>query len=166
MPAVAETARWVIIILLLAILVVASISDIRDRRIPNWTVLAIALLSIPWAFFGASNGILSALGAALIAFSVSFPLYFFRVVGAGDSKLLTVVALFVGLNQLSQFLVLVVLAGGAIAVISLLMRPTEAVIMLQMRGKGVFSRGIPYGVAIAIAGAYVISWPLAHYAMA
>ena len=163
MPAAADMARWSIIILLLAILAVASVSDIRDRRIPNWTVLAVALLFVPWIFLSPGIGILSALGASLTAFMVSFPLYFFRLVGAGDSKFLTVVALFVGLSQLLQFLVLVALAGGAIAAVSLITRPTRALVMFQMRGKGDFGRGIPYGVAIAIAAAYVISWPFARH---
>ncbi len=166
MPAVAEMARWFIVILLLAILAVASVSDIRHRRIPNWTVLAIALLFVPWAFLGSSSTILPALGAALIAFLISFSLYFFRIVGAGDSKLLTVVALFVGLNQLPEFFVLVALAGGAIAAVSLVSSPTRALVMFQLRGKGDFGRGIPYGVAIAIAAVYAIAWPLTRHALA
>jgi prepilin peptidase CpaA len=165
MPAVGETARWIIAILFLATLAVASISDIRDRRIPNWTVLVIAVLFVPWTFLLPGNGLLSALVAALMAFSVSLPLYFFRVIGAGDSKLLTVAALFVGMNQFPQFLVLVAFAGGVIAVVSLLTRPTRALVMLQMRGKGNFGRGIPYGVAIAIAAVYVVTWPIARDAL-
>jgi prepilin peptidase CpaA len=164
MPAVVEAARWLILLLFVATLAIASISDIRERRIPNWTVLVIAALFVPWAFLVAGS-VVSALGAALMAFSVSFPLYFFRVVGAGDSKLLTVVALFVGLTQFLKFLVLVALAGGVIAAASLITRPTRALVMLQMRGKGNFGRGIPYGVAIAIAGAYVVAWPLARHAL-
>ena len=163
MPAVAETARWFIVILFLAILAVASISDIRDRRIPNWTVLAIAILFLPWAFLG-PNTLLSALGAAVAAFLISVPLYFFRVVGAGDSKLLTVAALFVGSAQLLHFLVLVGLAGGAVAVGSLLLRPTRGLVMLQLRGKGDFGRGVPYGVAIAIGAACEVAWPLVRQA--
>ena len=165
MPAAAEMARWFIVILLLTSLAVASISDIRDRRIPNWTVLAIAILFVPWAFLGGVNTIPSALEASLIAFLISCPLYFFRVIGAGDSKLLTVVALFVGLGQLLHFLVLVVLVGGVIAAGSLLSRPTRAFVMFQVRGKGDYGRGIPYGVAIAIAAVCVITWPLARHAL-
>lgn len=166
MPAAAELARWFIVVLLLITLTVASISDIRNRRIPNWTVLAIALLFVPWAFLGSDTMILPALTAALIAFLISCPLYFFRIMGAGDSKLLTAVALFVGLNQLSQFFVLVALAGGAIAAGSLILRPTRALVMFQLRGKGDYGRGIPYGVAIAIAAVYVITWPFVWHTLA
>src|SRR5258708_20879338 len=114
MPAAADMARWLVVILLSAILVVASISDIRDRRIPNWTILAIAILFVPWALLGSISTILPALGAALIAFLISCPMYIFRVLGAGDSKLLTVVALFVGMGQLLHFLLVVALAVGAL----------------------------------------------------
>jgi hypothetical protein len=39
------------------------------------------------------------------------------------------------------------------------MRPVRALVMFQMRGKGDFGRGVPYGVAIAIATAGILSWP-------
>lgn len=165
MPAAADMGRWLIVILLLVLLSVASVSDIRNRRIPNWTVLAIIFLFVPWVVLSPHGMTLSALGAALGAFLISFPLYALRVVGAGDSKLLTAVALFVGLGGLLQFMTLVVLAGGGVAAVSLLMRPTRALVLLQMRGKGGYGRGIPYGVAIAIAAAYMIAWPLAGSAL-
>jgi len=52
------------------------------------------------------------------------------------------------------------LVGGVIALASLLSRPTRAMVMLHMRGKGDFGRGIPYGVAIAIATICVVALPL------
>lgn len=166
MPPAAEIARWFISALLLGVLAAACVSDIRDRRIPNWTILAIAFLFVPWTMAGPDHAILPALGAALVAFLMSCSLYFFRIVGAGDSKLLTVVALFVGLNQLPRFLILVVLAGGVIAACSLLSRPTRALVMFQMRGKGTYGRGIPYGLAISVATAYVVTSPLADQILA
>jgi prepilin peptidase CpaA len=160
MPAAAEVLRWSIIFLLSVILVIASVSDIRHRRIPNWSVLAIGALFVPWAFFASSVSIFSSLGAALIALGVGVALYAFRIVGAGDSKLLAVVALFAGMDHLLQLLVLIALVGGVIALISLVARPTRAMVMLHMRGKGDFGRGIPYGVAIAIATICIVALPL------
>ena len=57
-------------------------------------------------------------------------------------KLLTAVSLFVGIPQILQFLVLVAMAGGVIAVGSLAARPTRALVMLQVKGKGDFGRGM------------------------
>lgn len=159
MPAAAELLRWSIIFLLSVLLVIASVSDVRHRRIPNWCVLAIGALFVPWAFFGPQVSILSSLEAGFIAFVIGLGLYAFRIVGAGDSKLLAVVALFAGMEHLLQLLVLIALAGGVIALISLISRPTRAMVMLHMRGKGDFGRGIPYGVAIAIATVCIVAWP-------
>jgi prepilin peptidase CpaA len=159
MPAAAEALRWSIIFLLSILLVIASVSDIRHRRIPNWSVLAIGVLFVPWAFFGPQVSILSSLEAGLIALVIGLGLYAFRIVGAGDSKLLAVVALFAGMEHLLQLLVLIAFAGGVIALVSLISRPTRAMVMLHMRGKGDFGRGIPYGVAIAIATVCIVAWP-------
>ena len=158
MPA-AETQRWLLILLLSILLAVVSVSDIRDRRIPNWTVLAVAALFVPWIFAGTQVSVLSSLEAALICFAISCGLYAFRTLGAGDSKLLTVTALFAGMPRLLYFLVLVALAGGAIALVSLLARPARAAVMFHMRGKGDFGRGVPYGVAIAIATVVILLFP-------
>ena len=150
MPAVANLAHWSLFFLLSVVLAIASISDIKDRRIPNWSVLAVAVLFVPWAITEHVS-LASALGAAAITFVISCGLYLVGVIGAGDSKLLTAAALFVGFGQLLPFLVLVALAGGVIAVMSLAARPVRALVMFQMRNKGDFGRGVPYGVAIAIA---------------
>ena len=159
MPEAVKMAHWFVLALLSVILAIASISDIRDRRIPNWTVLATAALFVPWAFVGGDVSILGSLAGASIVFAIGLALYVFRVVGAGDTKLITATSLFVGWGQLFPFLVLVALAGGVIAVVSLSMRPVRALVMFQMRGKGDFGRGVPYGVAIAIATIAILSWP-------
>ena len=160
MPVAAEMLRWSIIFLLSILLVIASVSDIRHRRIPNWSVLAIGALFVLWALFVSTVPILASLGAALVALVIGVILYAFGVVGAGDSKLLAAVALFAGMDHLLQLLVLVALVGGVIALISLAARPTRAMVMLHMRGKGDFGRGIPYGVAIAIATICIVALPL------
>lgn len=159
MPAAAELLRWSIIFLLSVLLVIASVSDIRHRRIPNWSVLAIAALFIPWAFFVNPASVLPSLSAGAVALVIGLILYAFRIVGAGDSKLLAVVALFAGMDHLLQLMVLIALVGGVIALISLAARPTRAMVMLHMRGKGDFGRGIPYGVAIAVATICIVAWP-------
>lgn len=152
-PLPIELARIGIETLLVATLVAAGVSDILRRRIPNWTVLVILALFVGWIFVDPAISIRGSLAAALIVFVFSFALYFFGIVGAGDSKLITAVALFVGLSRLPQFTLATALVGGALAVISIASNPTRAMVMLQMRGKGSFGRGVPYGLAIALAGA-------------
>jgi len=152
-----EVGRWAVGLLLSAVLVWASISDIRHRRIPNWTVLAVLGLFAPWAVLSQGSWVLWALAAAAISLVVSFALYAMGLFGAGDSKLFAAVALFAGIGRLGQLAIITALVGGLIAVVSLLARPRRAMVMLTMRGKGDFGRGVPYGVAIAV-GALVVVW--------
>ena len=141
------------------ILVWAGVSDVRKRIIPNVAVLALLGLFLPWAavVLGFGPALLSALAAAGIAFAVTFALYAFKTIGAGDSKLFAAAALFCGLGYLPLFALATVLAGGVLAAISLASRPRRAMVMLSMGGKGDWGRGVPYGVAIAI-GAAVVMW--------
>jgi prepilin peptidase CpaA len=151
-----DLARWTVIFLYCVTLVAAAAGDLRRRLIPNWTIVAVALFFIAWIFVGKDVSVASSLEAAIIMFACSVALYAFRVIGAGDSKLVTVVALFTGLAQMPVFLLVMSAVGGAMAVISLIARPTRALAMVQMRGKGDFGRGVPYGVAIAAAGILVV----------
>ncbi len=160
-----EFARWAVLLLFCLVLAIAGANDVKARRIPNWTILAVIALFAAWWLVGPSVSLTSALGAALIMFVTSCALYFFRVVGAGDSKLVTVVALFVGLSRLPQFILYMSLAGGALALCLLAMEPTRLLVMLQMRGKGRMDRGVPYGVAIAAGGMVAIFAPVLHLAL-
>jgi len=151
----AETLRLGVVVMLSLLLVWAAASDVRDRRIPNFCVLLVIALFLPWVIAG--GPLVSGLGAAAIGFAVGYPMFLFRVMGAGDVKLFAVAALFVGLGHLPLFALVTVMTGGVMALASLASRPRRALAMMELRGKGDFGRGIPYGVAIAI-GAAVVAW--------
>lgn len=146
------------------VLAIAAVSDIRDRRIPNWTVLAVMGLFAAWAFANGGAGVVSALEAAGVALVVSIALYALKIMGAGDSKLFTAVALFAGMGYLPLLVVATTLAGGAVALVSLATRPRRALAMFTLRGKGDWGRGVPYGVAIAVGGAVIMWGPIAGLA--
>lgn len=162
MPPLIDIAHWATIALVCLVLVIAGASDIRTRRIPNWTVLATALLFGAWFFVGSPVSLLSSLGAALVVFLGSFGLYSFGIVGAGDSKLATAVALFAGFAHLPEFILYMSLTGGLIVLCMLLANPTRILVMIQMRGRGFLKKGVPYGVAIAVAGAMLVLAPAVH----
>ena len=162
MPALIELTRWTTVLLVCLVLAVAGTSDVRNRRIPNWTVLATAALFGVWLFVGAAVSLISSLEAALFVFVCSVALYFLGVIGAGDSKLATAVALFAGFSRLPQFFVYMSLAGGILVLCMLVMQPARALVMLQMKGQGGLDRGVPYGVAIAFAGAMLVLTPVAQ----
>jgi prepilin peptidase CpaA len=155
-----EIGRLAVAVAYTVVLAVAAVSDVRERKIPNWTVLAVIGLFAVWAFLRGGQGAVSAIEAAGIAFVVSVGLYVFKIMGAGDSKLFTAVALFAGMGYLPLLIVATTLTGGVIAGVSLASRPRRAMVMLQMGGKGDWGRGVPYGVAIALGGAVIVWGPM------
>jgi len=153
-----------------SLLLIAAVYDIRDRRIPNWTVVAMIAAFVASAVLGLTpQGWLPSLGAFAIAVAGSGALYLFGALGAGDSKLFSATALFLGLGNLLMLTCATAMAGGLLAIGFLAFRPKSAMRGLTARGRAEEGRsGIPYGVAIAIGGVatavYIrFLWPQHHY---
>jgi prepilin peptidase CpaA len=148
---------YVIPAVFVALLGATALSDLFRRKIPNWAVLAMVGLYVVAAFTGvAPTGPWSALGAALIAFPVTYALYHFNIMGAGDAKLFTAAALFTGLTWLMQFAVITAMLGGMLAIGFLIVRPRRVFRGLTTAGRAEGAgAGIPYGVPIALAAAAV-----------
>lgn len=151
-----DVLRYLIAAALTGVLIWAAASDVRDRRIPNRAVLSVLGLFVLWAALNGGAGLLSAIVAGAIAFAVGYGLYVFKVVGAGDAKLFSALALFAGLSHLPLFALATVWTGGLMALVSLAASPRRAIVMFAMRGQGDHGRGIPYGVAIGVGGAVVL----------
>lgn len=138
------------------LLLLAAGYDIWVRRIPNWTVVGLLGLFLVGLTQGwLASGVLSCLAAFALALLAGFPMFVSRVMGAGDVKLLAVAALFAGMDNLLLLAVATALAGGALAITALAMRPYEEV--LAASGWPRPRAGLPYGVAIA-AGALYAGW--------
>lgn len=138
------------------LLLLAAGHDVWARRIPNWTVvglLGVFLVGLTQGWL--TPGALSCLAAFALALLVGFPMFVGRVMGAGDVKLLAAVALFAGLDHLPLLLMATVLAGGVLAVMALVVRPYEEVLVAS--GWPRLRAGLPYGVAIAV-GALYAGW--------
>lgn len=150
-----EVARWVVAGLLASVLVVACVTDIKQRIIPNWTVATVIGLYVPWVFIGQSASVPLSLAAAAIALLATVPFCAFGLLGPGDSKLFTAVALFVGLGKLVELSLATAMAGGVLALVMILSHPTRALVLLSMRGRANFGQNVPYGVAI-VAGTFVV----------
>jgi len=99
--------------LLTAVLLVASITDLKCRIVPNRLTAAAGLCGLVLAGAGG----LSALGVALLASAaVSAPLFLISLarpagIGMGDAKLVAVLALFLGWQILPALLTGFLLAG-------------------------------------------------------
>ncbi|MDP3175225.1 MAG: prepilin peptidase [Phenylobacterium sp.] len=141
-----------------AALVLAMVSDILFRRIPNWAVVALIAVFAAVVSAGLSpHPLWASLAAAGISLAAGFTLFAFNVIGAGDAKLFAATALFAGLQNLGALALATVLIGGLMAVVVLVVRPKRALAGLTKRGRETGAGGIPYGVPIACA-ALLASW--------
>lgn len=106
----------------------AVLTDLRDRKVPNWLVLVGVLAALAYhaltastsGLFGASSeapDLLSALGGIVVGFTALFPLYVLRAMGAGDVKLMMMVGAFLGPLQTLGTVVLTFAAGGVLAIV-------------------------------------------------
>jgi prepilin peptidase CpaA len=116
----------VIAALLIPLAIIITYYDVRYRRIPNAFVLAtLASGLIVNTIYGGFNGVLASLGGCAIAFILMFILHVFGAMGAGDVKLFAAVGSLVGTQLVLPTFLVVILTGGALAL--LLMLHTGAV---------------------------------------
>jgi prepilin peptidase CpaA len=149
---------------LATVLVAACVQDLRRRRIPNRLILVGLAAAVVWQALGAEGrwafdadrpgavGLVGG-GAALLAMLVGFfPLYALRIMGAGDVKLLAVVAAFFGASadawlQLPALALCVLVAGGVLSVARMAIAGTGAAVLGNVRlvMTGYFARlsGVP-----------------------
>jgi prepilin peptidase CpaA len=100
---------------LLAVLI-ATVSDLRSRRIPNWLVFpfllsGVAVSAITHGWSGLGHSVSGVLLAALIL----GPLYWLGGMGMGDVKLCAAVGAWIWSGQLVMALVVMGLVGGLMA---------------------------------------------------
>jgi prepilin peptidase CpaA len=100
----------------LTVLAVASFTDLRSRRIPNWLVFPFmgAGLILSGYLQGWHGVVQSLSGLALGAF-VFGVLFFLGGMGMGDVKLFAAVGAWIGPSQLLVALVVTAMAGGVMA---------------------------------------------------
>jgi prepilin peptidase CpaA len=107
-------------VVLFTLLVVAAVSDVRHKRIPNWLTLsglAFGLLYSAFVPFWGRHGFLWALGGAGVGFGVLFPMWLLRLTGAGDVKLMAMTGALLGLHAIPLALAGSVAAGGVCAIV-------------------------------------------------
>jgi prepilin peptidase CpaA len=104
-------------IILLSVVVIAAVTDIRTRRIPNWLTLSGVLsgIGLNWFLYGTAGLRAAALGVGL-ALLIYFPLYLLRGMGAGDVKLMGAVGAIVGPANWFGIFILTSILGGVAAV--------------------------------------------------
>jgi prepilin peptidase CpaA len=142
---------WILIVLLAAALVVAAIGDWRSRMIPNRLNAAIALLAIP---FWWANGLslwpdaVVQIGVAALVFGLFALAFRFGAMGGGDVKLVAALSLWLPAGAVLKLLVIMSIAGGLL---------TVAMLIRQRVARPGGELEIPYGIAIAFGGFWLIS---------
>lgn len=111
-------------LILFAMLVVAAVSDLRVRRVPNALNLLVLMTGASWTIWQLGMGP----GLRFIAFGVLFmtvvwfPMFALRLMGAGDVKLLIACAAWLGWPHVMLASLVTGIAGGVLGVYWLVRR--------------------------------------------
>lgn len=147
---IGEYVQYGLVVALAIALLTAAITDWRTRKIHNWLNALIALAAPLWWWASGLSlwpDVAWQLGIAVAAFAVFAAMFAMKWMGGGDVKLLTALALWIEPMWFLQFLFVMAIVGG---VLTLLFGMWH--IARRQRDR----LAIPYGVAIAIAGLWVL----------
>lgn len=136
----------------------AASSDLLTMRISNKLVLALAAtfcvvaiaIDMPLQQFAMH------VTCALVVLAVAFALFALRWIGGGDAKLAAATTLWLGFGLTLPYLVYAAMAGGilTLAILALRRMPLTPFLARYRWLERLHDRksGVPYGVALAIAG--------------
>ena len=149
-----EYLHYGLLVALAIALLVAAATDWRRRQIDNWLNLAIVVgAPLFWWSSGLSlwPGVAIQLGVFVAAFAVFAAFFALKWMGGGDVKLLTALALWIEPEWFLRLLVIMALVGGVLTIVLGAWHVTR---------RQHHKLAIPYGVAIAAAGLWVLG---THY---
>ncbi|WP_019212556.1 A24 family peptidase [Yersinia massiliensis] len=125
-----------LIIILVIQLLVICYSDIRFRIISNRLIITIAMTTLLLSFTQHNT---VSIVIPLIALLTGYTLFHFKLIGAGDVKLITVLLLALTTEQSLNFILYTAIMGGVVMMIGMLINRAD-----------IQRRGVPYAVAISI----------------
>lgn len=156
----------------LAALIIASVTDVRSRRIPNKLVVALGLLGVVYSvlLLPPAEGASRALISCAIGFVLWIPFYVLRMLGAGDVKLFAAASCWLAPSQVFAAALVSALAGGILSVIGLVLAHglglTTFRILHVARDPKLLAtplavpagrKTLPYGLAMAV-GLAIAAW--------
>ena len=105
-------------------LLVAAVSDLRVRRVPNVLNVLVLVTGVSWSVwqFGMLSGLRSVGFGVLFMTVVWFPMFALRLMGAGDVKLLIASAAWLGWPHVMLASFVTGIAGGVLGVYWLVRR--------------------------------------------
>lgn len=158
-------ASQVSIACFVALVLVAAVSDVVSYKIPN--VLIVMLLVLypiyvvvsPWKVEW-----LSSLGIFAAVIGVGLVMFAFRMIGAGDIKLVAAILMWAGPTLALPALLVGILSSGAVALLMLSsVRFTIASALSSVSRKSLgdkfLARSMPFGMGLGVAGIFT-GWGL------
>ena len=142
---------WILLGLLAAMLLACCWWDLKTRTIPNWLNLAIALGAIAfWVSVGLPvwPEVALRVAVAFVTFWVFAAAFAMGAMGGGDVKLIAALALWLPWQAVLVLVFLMSIAGGVL---------TLGYLIRHKLAKREEKLEIPYGVAIAFGGLWLIS---------
>ena len=160
--------QTVIVVMATGAFLAAAYVDVRRRRIPNalsYLIGSLGLLRILLADDPVTAGWTLAAAAGVLV--VAFMFFWGGTFGGGDAKLLTAAVLLIGYHDLFEFIFLMSLFGGVLALAILIgdrliprlrraMERAESSDPSAARARRYVWPTVPYGVAISAAGMIIL----------
>ena len=140
-----------------AMMAFAASSDLLTMTISNRVSLILVGGFVALAIAGGMGvmDVLSHLGAACVVLAVAFVFFTRGWIGGGDAKLAAATALWLGFDQLLNYLIFASLFGGVLtlAILRYRMMPLPSLLANQEWAKRLhrMDTGVPYGIALALA---------------
>lgn len=151
----------------LFLLVAACVGDVREMRIPNTLNLAMGGLFAVAALYNhvaqadfrfLSHGLASNLTAFAVLGALGAVIFFMKLAGGGDAKMVAMCGLWLGLPALPAFFFAMSIIGGVLGVLALVLQKRAFLVPLAASpswqhswpaqlGQG--QRVVPYGIALA-----------------
>lgn len=134
----------------------SAINDVRAYKIPNWTSILIIVTFLVMAVFTPYAPLISGLLTGLVVLALGLGLFALGWMGGGDVKLFSALALWSGPSRLAPFALITSLAGAALALVMLSPLGRHAPTP-STEARAAARQPMPYGVAIAAGGFWVLS---------
>lgn len=137
------------------LLAIGALSDIKDRRLPNWLSLLLLLYGLGHAFYVAEWAGMGWHGLhAVVALVVGMPLFAMKWFGGGDVKFYAGAAAYFAIGDALDMLLWVSLIGVALMIGWIILRRVINASKRSVTGNHAL---FPYGVAI-MAGSSALAW--------
>lgn len=153
-----DTLTLMLLASLPALVIIAGLKDLTSMTIPNWISLILIGAFFPTALaVGLPLSTVAAhVGVAILALFVGAGMFALRWIGGGDAKLAAATTLWLGFGMTLPYLAYTAILGGVLTLAILLLRraPMPGMVASVPWLARLLDRkqGIPYGVAMALAG--------------